>query len=845
MFPSSIGKQVTVIVVVASATLALLTMGLVLFIDLQTQRRATETALLENHLAIINLIRYEIDDIAQRVNAVAEQTSPDNITVDSLRRSVVSAVGLGPNTNIVNIHLYDEQNVITLDYHASGNPEARANTPLGGLNEVLALPPDETYWLNIALTRDEAMWHGPFMPDYGTFDQLVMAYAVPLEVGLLWAEVPVSVYDGIVRSFLETQGAGNVEGYAFMMTQAGDIIASIEPPNALPEVGNRLPGMIQLPGYPEAVNNSQAGNLGIPTRMADPLDNRGQNYVLNDVIPRTGWRLVRVIPDTVLVDAVPPRSTAAVIGIVIVALMGIGYGINRYMNRVVLSPLKRLTTAAHTIGAGDLRYQIAHQNHTDEIGHLAVALEEMKSNLSQSYSQLEDWSSSLEQRVKVRTRELEIARRKAQASANELRAVYDESLLVVSAYQLQTILQTLMQRIHTLLDASYTAVWLVEEDQGHLRLVNNTSENKAAIGNTLRLGEGLAGRTALEHKLQVVEDYPNWSYRETVEAAANLHQAMAVPLVFSNDIIGAVVVGRTYEAPFFEVDDQRLLRLFANLVTPAVRNAQLFVQRDQAMYEAERANQVKTRFLASVTHELRTPLNLVINNMDFMRIGVFGEVTDEQAARLDQTIRSAQHLLYLINDLLDVSKIEAGELELYIQENDLYILLEDVIANTEVVLEQHSKQGKVQFITAIDEDIPPFPMDARRVRQVLVNLLSNAVKFTDEGTVSLRVINRRHYIRVEVEDTGMGIEENEFGKLFEAFERTRSVKEKAIEGTGLGLPISKFLVEAHGGEISVRSDVGAGSTFSFTLPTRQRKDAAETQQMSTLLNRTHNDNDDA
>ncbi|MEL6272818.1 MAG: HAMP domain-containing sensor histidine kinase, partial [Chloroflexota bacterium] len=257
--------------------------------------------------------------------------------------------------------------------------------------------------------------------------------------------------------------------------------------------------------------------------------------------------------------------------------------------------------------------------------------------------------------------------------------------------------------------------------------------------------------------------------------------------------------------------------------------------RDEAVREAQRANHVKTRFLASVTHELRTPLNLVINNMDFMRIGAFGDVNEEQIGRLDQTIRSAEHLLYLINDLLDVSKIEAGELELYLQPTRIYTILDDVLANTEVLLEQYGKAGRVSFVTDIDEDIPEFPMDARRVRQVFVNLLSNGLKFTEEGSVTLRVTNRRHYIRVEVADTGMGIPDDELSKLFEAFERTNSAKEKAIEGTGLGLPICKFLIEAHGGEINVQSVLGEGTTFTFTLPMRQKRDAGESQPMTTLL----------
>jgi signal transduction histidine kinase len=178
-------------------------------------------------------------------------------------------------------------------------------------------------------------------------------------------------------------------------------------------------------------------------------------------------------------------------------------------------------------------------------------------------------------------------------------------------------------------------------------------------------------------------------------------------------------------------------------------------------------------------------------------------------------------------------------MQLSMLEADIYTILEDAIATTEVTLGQYNRQDNVVFVTEIDDTIPPFPMDARRVRQVLVNLLNNAVKFTQEGSVTLRVVNRRHYIRVDVIDTGMGVPDDELGKLFEAFERTNSAKENAIEGTGLGLPICKFLVEAHGGELRVESTLGEGACFTFTLPLRQRQETVgDTQSMSTILRNT-------
>jgi signal transduction histidine kinase len=280
--------------------------------------------------------------------------------------------------------------------------------------------------------------------------------------------------------------------------------------------------------------------------------------------------------------------------------------------------------------------------------------------------------------------------------------------------------------------------------------------------------------------------------------------------------IGAVVVGRTQAGPAFTEPDKRLLTLFANLASPVVRNAQLFIQREEARSEAERANSVKTRFLASVTHELRTPLNLIINNLDFMRIGTFGEINPEQSSRLDQAIRSAEHLLSLINDLLDISKIEAGEMEITSLPSDLRPVLEDALDSAQMLIER--KKAPVRLQQLIPSKLPLVPMDARRVRQVLTNLLSNAVKFTPQGTVTLAVQVYDDYVELAIKDTGMGIAAEEMDKLFQPFERTDRAKYMSIEGTGLGLPISRFLIEAHGGQLWIESQPGKGSIFTFTLP---------------------------
>jgi len=818
--------------------LAILLVGAVLAIAIVTSTEALRSLTQQNytqqHTVLQRSLENRIDVIRADTAALAEEVdSRARWSRGQLRALIARELGSNEEVDPIHVHFYraeGQSQIYNFDYVIPETSAPDLTLPLSRAVDLEDVPADA--WIFDRATQNEPSWFGPAPALFGTTDDLVMSLAYPLSEpdGLLWVDVPISTFGGPLALFAEPNTdeigeAARPSEYVLLLNSQQQVIAQHNVPAALTV---------------EALTADFFAEDMTLDRISDPLNPALNVFLIADnVAGTTGWRLITVVPDVLLAEAL---STVAVSRLLLITALGtmlLAYVVQRYVRQSVALPLSRLSRAAQQIGDGDMRYTLRHQDRPDEIGQLARALDSMKISLAHNYDELTASRNNLERRVQRRTQELDTARQQAQATANELRAVYDESLLVVSAYQLQTILQTLVQRIYTLLEASYTAVWLISDDGTKVRLVANTAEDKSKIGMQVALdtNNGLVSKAINQEKLVVVDDYPRWTGRSDLEVSEHMHQAMAVPLIFSGKVIGGVIVGRVHDAPFFEVDDQRLLRLFANLVSPAVRNAQLFVQRDRAVKEAQRANEVKTRFLASVTHELRTPLNLVINNMDFMRIGVFGDVTDEQKHRLDQTTRSAEHLLHLINDLLDVSKIEAGEMSLSRQETDLYTLLEDAIASTEVLLEQYGKQGQVALVTQIDEDIPRFPMDARRVRQVLVNLLSNAVKFTDEGQVLLRVTNRRYYIRFDVIDTGVGVAEDELDALFEAFERTRSAKENAIEGTGLGLPICKFLVEAHGGRIEVNSTVGEGTTFTFTLPTKPKPDSHESQQMSAMLGR--------
>lgn len=236
-----------------------------------------------------------------------------------------------------------------------------------------------------------------------------------------------------------------------------------------------------------------------------------------------------------------------------------------------------------------------------------------------------------------------------------------------------------------------------------------------------------------------------------------------------------------------------------------------------AKAEAERANKIKSQFLASVSHELRTPLNAILNFTQFVSSGMFGEVNPKQVEMLNIVVDNGRHLLALINDILDVSKIEAGALDLFLEEDvDVITEIEDAIRAGEAILRERDVDVVIQRDFATD--MPHITADRRRVRQIMLNLISNACKFTDAGfiRVSAKPDGDKH-ILLSVQDTGSGIPVDDFDKIFENFRQTDAGKRYG-GGTGLGLPISRKLTEAHGGKLWLESIVGRGSTFYVRLP---------------------------
>ncbi len=238
-------------------------------------------------------------------------------------------------------------------------------------------------------------------------------------------------------------------------------------------------------------------------------------------------------------------------------------------------------------------------------------------------------------------------------------------------------------------------------------------------------------------------------------------------------------------------------------------NSELVVARN----DAEDANRIKTEFLSHMSHELRTPLNAILNFTAFVLDGLMGEVNEAQIDTLQKVIDSGNHLLSLINDILDISKIEAGMMNLFIEEFDINAIIKGTISTTKGLL----KNKPVELIQEIESDLPPIRGDKRRIRQIFLNLASNAVKFTPEGQIIMRAKRHGDHIWIEVQDSGIGISPEDQKNVFEAFKQAQHQLE-TVPGTGLGLPICKHFAEAHGGKLWLESEPGKGSTFFVSLP---------------------------
>lgn len=291
---------------------------------------------------------------------------------------------------------------------------------------------------------------------------------------------------------------------------------------------------------------------------------------------------------------------------------------------------------------------------------------------------------------------------------------------------------------------------------------------------------------------------------------------LAVPLMLRGELIGVLGVKRGEQASWAD-EEVSAVEAVANQIALALENARLSEEQEKTIVKLQDVDRIKSEFLTSMSHELRTPLNSILGFADVLLQGIDGELNDLALNDINLIYNSAQHLLALINDILDISKIEAGMMELVPEAVALDEIMREVLAAAHSLL----NNKPVKVLTEISAELPPVYADKLRLRQILLNLASNAAKFTKEGQITIGAEihpANPHQMHIWIEDTGIGIPDEKLVAIFDRFSQADNSITRQYGGTGLGLPICKQLVELHGGTIGVSSQVGAGSKFYFTIP---------------------------
>jgi signal transduction histidine kinase/CheY-like chemotaxis protein len=509
--------------------------------------------------------------------------------------------------------------------------------------------------------------------------------------------------------------------------------------------------------------------------------------------------------------------TTAVIARTFVIITGLSLGIALFLTitrvRRLTDPIRRLAEAAHRIAAGQRSVTVTIDS-SDEVGRLAQAFNDMAVSLGQNEAAL-------------------------QRKVVETTTLYEISQEIIAQVALEPTLHLIVERARQILQAEVSLLALRHEGSDIFVMQAHSGTVPQALTELhIRPGEGHGGRVAVSGQSLMVGDYLA-EYGDSpflgIVQEAGLRSGVAVPLKARDMVIGVLYVYSRAPERFHE-EDRQLLSALADQAAIAIENAKLYQQvrqhaeelearvrqRTQELEEANRqlesASRHKSEFLANMSHELRTPMNAIIG---FTRL-VMRRAKDILPARdhdnLGKILISADHLLTLINDILDLSKIEAGRMEVHSSSFALEPLIDLCLRTVEPLV----RSEQLRLVKDIEPDLSPLFTDQDKLKQIVVNLLSNAVKFTEEGTITVSAWQRDRQVAIAVSDTGIGVPEDKLELIFEEFRQVDSSTTRRYSGTGLGLSISRHLARLLGGDISVQSTFGVGSTFTAIIPLRYK-----------------------
>ena len=595
-------------------------------------------------------------------------------------------------------------------------------------------------------------------------------------------------------------------GHAYVVDSQGRLIA--HPDISLVLRNTDLSRLAQV----QAARAAGGGQSNEQLQVADDIQGRRVLTAYAHVNPLR-WLVFVELP---VAEAYAPLiSTIERSGVLLMAALGFAFLAGLVLARRMVGPIRTLRAGAARIGSGDLSQRITIKT-GDELEGLADQFNDMASKLQDSYA-------DLEQKVETRTREL------AQSVA-ELRALGEVSQAVNSTLDLEAVLNTIVAKAVQLSETEAGTIYVFNESTGdhELRatygmapeLIENIKHHQ--IGSLDVVAQAAEKRTPMQ--IPDLRDVPSTPVHELI-LRAGYRALLVVPLVGAEETVGALVVRRSQPGEFGRQSID-LLQTFAAQSVLAIQNARLFHEIEAKSQELAVASQHKSQFLANMSHELRTPLNAILGYTELVLDDIYGEVPSKMRGVLERVQSNGKHLLGLINDVLDLSKIEAGQLTLSLSDYSIKQVVHNVFAAVESLAQAKQLALKVD----LPKDLPTARGDERRLTQVLLNLVGNAIKFTDQGEVAIKAAASNGAYTLSVCDTGPGISHADQAKIFEEFQQADSSATKKKGGTGLGLSIARKIIEMHGGRIWVESELGHGATFSFTVPVKaeQQSQAART-----------------
>ncbi len=568
-----------------------------------------------------------------------------------------------------------------------------------------------------------------------------------------------------------------------------------------------------LPARPGHVASlDEAGNLLLETAR----NSSGARVLAAHArIPILGWT---VFVESPRAEAFAPLyDTLARMALVLAVGLLLSVAASFLLVRALVRPIQALQEGAARIGAGELDHRLEVKT-GDELETLAGDFNRMAAELKASYA-------GLERKVDERTAELTEALAQQTATAEVLRVISS------SVADAQPVFEKILASCQHLFASSEQGVLLVRDDgrttlgahhgpaRARLELLFAQTQYNLAFAQSIR-------ERRLMHFQNVLTDVdvPDGIRQIALQLDIGPYSQMFAPMVWEGACVGALYVTRT-TASGFSQKERELLKTFADQAVIAIQNARLFHEAQDKTAQLEAANRHKSEFLANMSHELRTPLNDIIGFSEVLTEQMFGAMNDKQLEYLHDIHSSGHHLLNLINDVLDLSKIEAGRMELDLSCFDLNLLLE----HSAMLVRERAQRHGLGLNMEVGDALNDWVADARKVKQTVVNLLSNAVKFTPPGgtvTVRARRLNTLHgqagdWAEIAVIDSGIGIKPEDQALVFEEFRQASGDVLRKSEGTGLGLALVKRFVELHGGTVALSSAPGAGSTFTITLPQQE------------------------